>query len=131
MSRMLLLETLLRKRSNHWLNSNIGNFKFSRSWLGRFLCRYNLSNRRRCRMSVRNLCQIGIMSIPIGHMLDWNLRPFQMDICQIGIYVHSKWTHMSDWNVRNIFVQVVLSPMLSHQFVVWIVGDPYQFWTII
>ena len=84
-----------------------------------------------CRMSVWNLCQIGIMSIPNGHMSDWNLRPFQMDICQIGIYVHSEWTHMSDWNVRNIFVQVVLSPMLSHQFVVWIVGDPYQFWTII
>src|SRR5881394_3908453 len=81
-----------------------------------------------CRMSV---CQIGIMSIPNGHMSDCNLRPFQMDICQIGIYVHSEWTHMSDWNVRNIFVQVVLSPMLSHQFVVWIVGDPYQFWTII
>ena len=55
-----------------------------------------------CRMSVWNLCQIGIMSIPNGHMSDWNLRPFQMDICQIGIYVHSEWTHMSDWNVRNI-----------------------------
>src|SRR6185436_15089750 len=30
---------------------NIGNFKFSRSWLGRFLCRYNLSNRRRTTVS--------------------------------------------------------------------------------
>ena len=76
-------------------------------------------------MSVWNLCQIGIMSIPNGHMSDWNLRPFQMDICQIGIYVHSEWTHMSDWNVRNIFVQVVLSPMLSHQFVVWILCNSW------
>jgi len=30
-------------------------------------------------MSVWNLCQIGIMSIPNGHMSDWNLCPFRMD----------------------------------------------------
>ena len=41
------------------------------------------------------------MSVWNGHMSDGNLRPFQMDICQIGIYVHSEWTCMSDWNRKD------------------------------
>jgi len=26
--------------------------------------------------------------------VSWNLCPFGMDICQMGIYVHSKWTYV-------------------------------------
>jgi hypothetical protein len=43
----------------------------------------------------------GHMSIPNEHMSDGNLCPFQMDICRIGIYVHSEWTCMSDWNHKD------------------------------
>jgi len=63
------------------------------------------------------------VSIPNGHMSDWNLCPFRMDICQFGIYVHSEWTCMSDWNSKDnqvttiikSFIGITISTLLAYK----------------
>jgi len=96
-----MVSTIL-KRSSGWLtlDENLTSVKRKRRLL---LSKWWSSSRSRC-----NYCCMSV----------WNLCPFRMDICRMGICVHSKWTyvysewtyvgwefvsipngHMSDWNL--------------------------------